>query len=203
MPVDALHAWLDALALDAVRAAGRGARAQGGARPRALPRRRGARLPLAAPRHAHAVRRRGAAHRARQLVRLAARRHALRAGRAERGAALARHAAAARAAPPAARRRQHGARRGARPRGHRGRRLHDRDRPGSGEQGGQLGLRRAGERGRREPHRAVPERRALGAAPAERRRLGPRWLTLTGAREHNLKGVDVRIPLGRSRWSRA
>jgi len=32
--------------------------------------------------------------------------------------------------------------------------------------------------------------------PAERRRLGPRWLSLTGAREHNLTGVDVRIPLG-------
>jgi excinuclease ABC subunit A len=31
--------------------------------------------------------------------------------------------------------------------------------------------------------------------PAERRRLGPRWITLTGAREHNLKGVDIRIPL--------
>ena len=31
--------------------------------------------------------------------------------------------------------------------------------------------------------------------PTSRRRLGPRWLTLTGAREHNLKGVDVRIPL--------
>ncbi len=32
--------------------------------------------------------------------------------------------------------------------------------------------------------------------PAERRRLGPRWVNLTGAREHNLKGVDIRIPLG-------
>src|SRR6202012_5767509 len=32
--------------------------------------------------------------------------------------------------------------------------------------------------------------------PAERRKLGPRWITLTGAREHNLKGVDIKIPLG-------
>ena len=32
--------------------------------------------------------------------------------------------------------------------------------------------------------------------PEQRRPLGPRWLTLTGAREHNLRGVDVRIPLG-------
>jgi len=32
--------------------------------------------------------------------------------------------------------------------------------------------------------------------PEERRRVGPRWLTLTGAREHNLQGVDVRVPLG-------
>ena len=32
--------------------------------------------------------------------------------------------------------------------------------------------------------------------PAARRSLGKRWLTLTGAREHNLRGVDVRIPLG-------
>ena len=34
------------------------------------------------------------------------------------------------------------------------------------------------------------------AAPAERRDVGRRWLTLTGAREHNLRGVDIRIPLG-------
>lgn len=32
--------------------------------------------------------------------------------------------------------------------------------------------------------------------PARRRAAGPRWLTLTGAREHNLRGVDIRIPLG-------
>jgi excinuclease ABC subunit A len=32
--------------------------------------------------------------------------------------------------------------------------------------------------------------------PSERRRLGPRWVTLTGAREHNLQDVDVRIPVG-------
>jgi excinuclease ABC subunit A len=32
--------------------------------------------------------------------------------------------------------------------------------------------------------------------PEQRRRLGPRWITLSGAREHNLKNVDIRIPLG-------
>jgi excinuclease ABC subunit A len=32
--------------------------------------------------------------------------------------------------------------------------------------------------------------------PEERRPLGPRWLTLTGAREPDLRGVDIRIPLG-------
>jgi excinuclease ABC subunit A len=32
--------------------------------------------------------------------------------------------------------------------------------------------------------------------PLERRRVGPRWINLTGAREHNLTGVDVRIPIG-------
>ncbi|HVT38236.1 MAG TPA: excinuclease ABC subunit UvrA, partial [Gemmatimonadaceae bacterium] len=32
--------------------------------------------------------------------------------------------------------------------------------------------------------------------PEARRKLGPRWISLTGAREHNLRGVDIRIPLG-------
>ena len=32
--------------------------------------------------------------------------------------------------------------------------------------------------------------------PENRRRLGPRWITLTGAREHNLQDVDIRLPIG-------
>src|SRR4029453_19205498 len=32
--------------------------------------------------------------------------------------------------------------------------------------------------------------------PETRRRVGPQWLLLCGAREHNLKSVDLRLPLG-------
>ena len=32
--------------------------------------------------------------------------------------------------------------------------------------------------------------------PAARRTVGPRWLSLRGARAHNVNGVDIRIPLG-------
>jgi len=69
--------------------------------------------------------------------------------------------------------------------------------PASGEKGGQLVF--SG------PIARVAESPLTGAyltgakeipVPAERRRLGPRWITLTGAREHNLKGVDIKIPLG-------
>jgi excinuclease ABC subunit A len=69
--------------------------------------------------------------------------------------------------------------------------------PGSGEHGGEVVF--AG------PMSRVSESPLTGKyltgerdipLPVERRRVGPRWITLTGAKEHNLKGVDVRIPIG-------
>jgi excinuclease ABC subunit A len=69
--------------------------------------------------------------------------------------------------------------------------------PASGEKGGEMVF--AG------PASRVNESPLTGAyltgekeipLPEARRRPGPRWITLTGAREHNLKGVDLRIPLG-------
>ena len=69
--------------------------------------------------------------------------------------------------------------------------------PGSGELGGQVVF--AG------PMSRVSESPLTGEylsgkrqipIPLERRRIGPRWITLTGAREHNLKGIDIRIPIG-------
>ena len=68
--------------------------------------------------------------------------------------------------------------------------------PGSGEKGGQLVF--AG------PMSRVSESPLTGEylsgkreipVPSTRRRIGPQWLTLTGAREHNLKRVDIRVPL--------
>jgi excinuclease ABC subunit A len=69
--------------------------------------------------------------------------------------------------------------------------------PGSGEHGGRVvfagPLARAGESPLTGAYltgaRTIP-------VPAERRSLGPRWITLTGAREHNLRDVSVRVPLG-------
>ena len=69
--------------------------------------------------------------------------------------------------------------------------------PASGEKGGQLVF--AG------PISRLSESPLTGAyltgareipVPVERRRLGPRWITLTGAREHNLKSVAIKIPVG-------
>ena len=69
--------------------------------------------------------------------------------------------------------------------------------PGSGEGGGEIVFAGPMSRASESPLtgqyvtgvRTIP-------VPTERRRLGPRWITLTGAREHNLNGVDIRIPLG-------
>ncbi len=69
--------------------------------------------------------------------------------------------------------------------------------PGSGEQGGRIVFAGPIDRVAESPLtgqylsgvRSIP-------LPEERRRLGPRWITLTGAREHNLQDVDIRIPLG-------
>jgi excinuclease ABC subunit A len=69
--------------------------------------------------------------------------------------------------------------------------------PGSGELGGRVVFAGAMSRIDESPltgeylngKREIP-------VPVERRRIGPRWITLTGAREHNLQGVDVRIPIG-------
>jgi len=69
--------------------------------------------------------------------------------------------------------------------------------PASGDKGGQLVF--------NGPISRVAESPLTGAyltgkkeipVPAERRRVGPRWITLTGASEHNLKNVDIKIPVG-------
>ncbi|NUQ11407.1 MAG: excinuclease ABC subunit UvrA [Gemmatimonadaceae bacterium] len=69
--------------------------------------------------------------------------------------------------------------------------------PGSGEQGGQVVF----EGPMTEAHRSpltgqYLTGRASIAVPAKRRPLSRTRLTLTGARENNLKGVDIQIPLG-------
>jgi excinuclease ABC subunit A len=69
--------------------------------------------------------------------------------------------------------------------------------PGSGEHGGQVVFAGPIARASESPltgqyltgARAIP-------LPDARRPVGPRWLVLEGAREHNLKDVDIRIPLG-------
>ncbi|HET6760703.1 MAG TPA: excinuclease ABC subunit UvrA, partial [Gemmatimonadaceae bacterium] len=69
--------------------------------------------------------------------------------------------------------------------------------PGSGEAGGHIVFAGPMSRISESP---LTGQYVIGARsiplPDDRRRLGPRWITLTGAREHNLQDVDIRIPLG-------
>ena len=69
--------------------------------------------------------------------------------------------------------------------------------PGSGEAGGNVVFAGPMSRIAESPltGQYVTGRRSI-PLPEDRRRLGPRWITLSGAREHNLKNVDVRIPIG-------
>ena len=70
--------------------------------------------------------------------------------------------------------------------------------PGAGEHGGQLvfeGDYRALLSSPSLTGRYLAGEKSI-AVPSVRRRAGPRWLTVTGARAHNLDGIDVSIPLG-------
>ena len=69
--------------------------------------------------------------------------------------------------------------------------------PASGEHGGQVVFAGPMSRAEESPLTgAYLTGRKTIPLPDERRALGPRWITLSGAREHNLRGVDIRIPLG-------
>ncbi len=69
--------------------------------------------------------------------------------------------------------------------------------PESGEQGGRMVFSGAIADAAKSPltgkyltgERTIP-------LPAKRRKVGPRWIRLTGAREHNLRGVDIKVPIG-------
>ncbi len=69
--------------------------------------------------------------------------------------------------------------------------------PGSGEQGGALVFSGPTSTAHASPltgqyltgDRVIP-------LPEKRRRTGPQWLAITGAREHNLRDVSTRVPLG-------
>ena len=69
--------------------------------------------------------------------------------------------------------------------------------PGSGEKGGQLVFAGPTSTAHESP---LTGQYLTGATtiplPKKRRRAGPQWLTVTGAREHNLREITAKLPLG-------
>ena len=150
------------------RAPHRRPRDQGDRRAPALPERRRRRLPHAAARLGHALRRRGAAHPPRHADRLGARRRALHPRRAQHRPAPARQPPPHRDAPAPARPRQHGHRRRARRGDHAPRRPHRRHGAGrrrARRRGGGPGHAAGGHGRLRLAHRRLPRRPPPHRAP--------------------------------------
>jgi len=69
--------------------------------------------------------------------------------------------------------------------------------PGSGEQGGHVVFSGPTSTAEQSPltGQFLTGARTI-AVPAKRRRAGPQWITLSGAREHNLRNVSAKFPIG-------
>ena len=193
--------WLERAGAVRHRAPDRAADPARDRRAAALPRQRRRRLPVARARGGHAVGRRGAADPAGHPDRLVARGRALHPRRAVDRPAPARQRAPDRHARAAARPRQH------RDRG-RARRGHDaRGRPPRGPRArapastaGELVAEGTPERGhaRRRSRSPASSCRASARSRCRRSAAGPRgYIEIEGASQHNLKNIDVKVPLGR------